>query len=214
MTPPWAPSSAARSSTTSSGARAPALSTPVRAALRAAAIAVALGVVTCVRWRATGDGGDALVIGLGFGIALAVVALAAGQRPSVPSVRSVAAGIAGGAVLVALAVVASSGGPPGLVAPAAPFGPWAAVTVLVAIGEEAVLRGALFDAAEEAAGLVVAIGASSVLFALIHVPLYGWHVVPLDLAVGIWFAGLRLVSGRVAAPAIAHALADLATWWL
>jgi membrane protease YdiL (CAAX protease family) len=120
----------------------------------------------------------------------------------------------GGAVLVALAVVLSSGGPTGLMAPAAPFGPWAAITVLVAFGEEAVLRGAMFDAAQEAGGLVVAIVISSVLFALIHVPLYGWHVVPLDLAVGVWFAGLRLVSGRVAAPAIAHALADLATWWL
>ena len=187
---------------------------PVRAALRATAIALALGGVTIVRWRATIDGGDALVIGLVFGLALAVVAVIAGQRPSVPSARSVAIGIVGGAVLVVLAVVMTSGGPPGLVAPAAPFGPWAAITVLVAVGEEAVLRGALFDSTEEAAGLVVAIAVSSVMFALIHVPLYGWHVVPLDLAVGIWFAGLRLVSGRVAAPALAHAFADLATWWL
>ena len=214
MTPPPATSSAARSGTTSGGARAPWLSRPIGAALRAIGIALALGGVTFVRWRATIDGGDALAIGLAFGLALVVVAVIAGQRPSVPSARSVATGIGGGAVLVVLAIVVSSGGPPGLVAPLAPFAPWAAITVLVAIGEEAVLRGALFDATEEAAGLVVAIAVTSVLFALIHVPLYGWHVVPLDLAVGIWFAGLRLVSGRVAAPALAHALADLATWWL
>jgi membrane protease YdiL (CAAX protease family) len=214
MTPPSATSAAARPSATSDGARAPWLSTPVGAALKAIGIALALGGMTFLRWRATIDGGDALAIGLVFGLALVVVVVMAGQRPSVPPVRSVVTGIAGGAVLVALAVVASSGGPPGLVAPAAPFGPWAAITVLVAIGEEAVLRGALLDATEEAAGLVVAIVVSSVLFAIIHVPLYGWHVVPLDLAVGIWLAGLRLVSGRVAAPAIAHALADLATWWL
>ncbi len=84
----------------------------------------------------------------------------------------------------------------------------------MAIGEEAILRGALFDAIDEAGGLLAAVVLTSVAFALIHVPLYGWHVVPLDLGVGVWFAGLRLVSGRVAAPAIAHALADLATWWL
>jgi hypothetical protein len=30
----------------------------------------------------------------------------------------------------------------------------------------------------------------------------------------VWLCGLRLASGGVAAPAVAHALADLATWWL
>lgn len=60
----------------------------------------------------------------------------------------------------------------------------------------------------------MAIAVTSLAFALIHVPLYGWHVVPLDLGVGVWLAGLRLASGSVAAPAIAHALADLATWWM
>jgi hypothetical protein len=32
--------------------------------------------------------------------------------------------------------------------------------------------------------------------------------------VGLGFAGLRLVTGGIAAPAAAHAVADLATWWL
>jgi hypothetical protein len=47
-----------------------------------------------------------------------------------------------------------------------------------------------------------------------HVPLYGWGVVPLDFGVGFWFAGLRLTGGGVAAPTIAHVIADLSTWWL
>jgi len=55
---------------------------------------------------------------------------------------------------------------------------------------------------------------TSVAFALMHVPLYGWHVVPLDLGVGIWLGGLRLLGRGVAAPALAHVLADLVTWWL
>jgi membrane protease YdiL (CAAX protease family) len=58
------------------------------------------------------------------------------------------------------------------------------------------------------------VAVTSIVFALIHVPLYGWHVVPLDLGVGVFLGGLRLVSGSVAAPAIAHIGADLATWWL
>jgi hypothetical protein len=43
---------------------------------------------------------------------------------------------------------------------------------------------------------------------------YGWAVVPLDIAVGVWLGTLRAVTGTVAAPAIAHSLADLAGWWL
>jgi membrane protease YdiL (CAAX protease family) len=186
----------------------------VRAGVRVGAIGLALAAITIGRWRATVDGGDALFIGLAFGIVLCAIALAAGERPTIPSLGTIAIGAAGGAVLVALAVVVSAGGQPRLFAPAAPFGPWAAITIVVAIGEEAILRGALFDAIDEAGGLLAAIVITSLVFAFIHVPLYGWHVVPLDLGVGVWFAGLRLVSGRVAAPAIAHAIADLATWWL
>ncbi len=185
-----------------------------RAFVRASLIGVALAAVTFGRWKTTIDGADPLAVGLLFGLLLCSVALVAGLRPSIPSTSTVAIGFVGGAVLVTVAVVVSAGSPRGLFAPAAPFGPWAAVTVIVAIGEEAILRGALFDAIDEAGGLVTAIVVTSVAFALIHVPLYGWHVVPLDLGVGVWFAGLRLVSGRVAAPAIAHAIADLATWWL
>lgn len=64
-----------------------------------------------------------------------------------------------------------------------------------------------------AAALVAAI-AAALAFALIHVPLEGWSIVPLDLGVGLWLAGLRLLTRGVAAPAAAHVVADLATWWL
>ena len=72
----------------------------------------------------------------------------------------------------------------------------------------------LFDALRRAGGVLPAIAITTLAFAAMHVPLYGWHVVPLDLAVGLGFGGLRLVTGRVAAPAAAHTVADLATWWL
>ncbi|MQA64109.1 MAG: CPBP family intramembrane metalloprotease, partial [Actinophytocola sp.] len=61
---------------------------------------------------------------------------------------------------------------------------------------------------------VAAIGVCAVVFALLHVPLYGWWIVPLDLAVGVFLGALRWVSGSVVAPATAHVLANLAGWWL
>ena len=57
------------------------------------------------------------------------------------------------------------------------------------------LRGVLFDALRATVGHRRAVALTSLAFALMHVPLYGWHVVPLDLAVGVWLAGLRLLSG-------------------
>jgi membrane protease YdiL (CAAX protease family) len=99
-------------------------------------------------------------------------------------------------------------------APPTAFAPWVGVTILVASAEELVLRGALFDELHGNLGTVGAVLVTSIVFALMHVPLYGWHVVPLDLGVGLWLAGLRLATGGIAAPAIAHTIADLATWWL
>ena len=95
-----------------------------------------------------------------------------------------------------------------------PFAAWLGVTILVVCAEEVLLRGALIDAVHEAFGPVAAVLVSSAAFALMHVPLYGWGVMPIDLAAGACLAGLRYLSGGVAAPAVAHLLADLATWWL
>jgi membrane protease YdiL (CAAX protease family) len=86
--------------------------------------------------------------------------------------------------------------------------------VLISIAEEALLRGALMDAVIPWGGELAAVTVAAIAFALLHVPMYGWTAVPLDLAVGVWLGGLRLATGGVAAPATAHALADLAYWWL
>jgi membrane protease YdiL (CAAX protease family) len=165
---------------------------------------------------------DPVVIGLAFGVVLLAVAAASGPYAGRPALRrpgshaawSVGAGLLGGIVLVGLAVLGGPVAAGGLVARSTPLVPWAVATVVVAWAEEAVLRGALFDAIGERAGLALSVGLTSVAFALMHVPLYGWHVVPLDLGVGLWLAGLRLLTGGIAAPSIAHAVADLATYWL
>jgi membrane protease YdiL (CAAX protease family) len=94
------------------------------------------------------------------------------------------------------------------------FLPWAAAVAVVATAEEVYLRGTLYDAVEAWAGAGWSIGTGAVCFALLHVPLYGWHVLPLDLAVGVVLGGLRQGSGTPAAPAIAHVGADFAGWFL
>lgn len=182
---------------------------------RAAAILVGLAAVVTLRWAATvGAIADALPVGLAFGLGLVALAVMSGERPGWPRAVSILIGAGGAAVLVALALVPHLDRPGPSLAPAASFLTWASVTILVATAEEAVLRGALFAAVRRHGGVTAAIAVTSVAFALMHVPLYGWHVVPLDLGVGIFLGGLRLASGGIAAPAVAHALADLATWWL
>jgi membrane protease YdiL (CAAX protease family) len=193
---------------------------PAAAAVRRAArITLVLGLAVAARWAATvTDLADGIVVGASFGPVLAVAALLSGWRPSKPHgrrlVSEAAVGLAGGMALLALALATRWPGPWLPFDPAPSFVPWAAVTILVATAEEVVLRGALFGALADAAGWIAALLGTSVLFALLHVPLYGWHVVPLDLGVGLLLGGLRLLTGGTAAPAVAHVVADLATWWI
>ncbi len=51
------------------------------------------------------------------------------------------------------------------------------------------------------AGEWVATAAGAVAFAGMHIPLYGWSAVPLDLAVGLVLGALRIVSRSWTAPA-------------
>ncbi|HJP90017.1 MAG TPA: CPBP family intramembrane glutamic endopeptidase [Candidatus Limnocylindrales bacterium] len=180
-----------------------------------ALLVAGLAAIVALRWAAARVALDPLAVGGAFGGALVALAW---TRPSRPRADNVVVGVVAGLALVGLttlgAALAGSNLPPGLGRPAAPFLPWAAVTILVATGEEALLRGRLFDATRSAGGALAAIVLTTAAFALLHVPLYGWHVVPLDLGVGLGFAGLRLLTKGVAAPAAAHAVADLATWLL
>lgn len=204
----------------------------VRPAVKAVVLTAALGGVVSFRWVAARQApGEGLLVGVAFGGMLLVVALAAGWRPAacrgptsagIPSGRigrigwidgGPGAGLAVGLVLVALALLIGRDQLPAL-RPAVPFLPWLAVTGLVATAEEVALRGALFDATERIGGPVAAILVTSVAFAIWHVPFYGPHVLLLDLGVGLALGGLRLLTGGVRGPAIAHVVADAATWWI
>jgi len=194
---------------------ASAASAGLRGLVRPAWITLALAVVVGARWAATVADAPPYLVGALFGLGFLVIAQAGGMRVSVPAPTAWLIGLVGSVVLVALAIGASSlAGQPPRAVPKTDFALWAVITIVVASAEELVLRGALFNALRDSTGLVVAVVVTSAAFALMHVPLYGWHVVPLDLGVGVFLAGLRLASGSVAAPAVAHVVADLATWWL
>ena len=171
------------------------------------AVAVAIRV-------AIGGPGVAQSAPAGIVFAACLVALGlAGRTPLRFTSRAVVAGVAGGAFLCLPAVIARSfiGGQP---VSATGFWSWAVVVAIVAAAEEYFLRGTLYDAANQWHGETAAIALGAAAFAALHVPLYGWHVVPLDLAVGLWLGACRAVGRSSSAPAIAHVVADLAAWWL
>jgi membrane protease YdiL (CAAX protease family) len=137
------------------------------------------------------------------------VAALLGARAS----TGVIVGVAGGVVLVLLVVLL-----PGLPVqlwprPSAALAvPWTLLVTCIAVAEELVFRGVLFDAVARAGGAVCAAFVCALAFAVVHVPLYGWRALPLDLGVGLWLGGLRMVTGGVTAPAVAHAVADCGAW--
>lgn len=176
---------------------------------------VGLVVAIALRIAVAGPAGPAS-IGAGVVFAVVVAAVAAVTRSGRAAAlrrRPIVIGVLGALVLCVPAALRHADG---AIAAGSWSGylPWALGVVAVAVAEETLLRGSLYTAIEQRAGAAAAVGVTACAFAALHVPLYGWAAVPLDLAVGVWLGTLRAVSGSVAAPAVAHALADLAGWWL
>lgn len=158
-------------------------------------------------------GAGSAIAGVVFGAALLLTALAAGLRRPAVSWPTVGIGLAGAGVLCAVpALHRLLGG--GLDVGPEQLPRWAVVVTLVAVAEELLLRGALFETVSQAHGDAAAIALAAGAFALLHVPVYGWSVLPLDVAVGVALGVLRVLAGSVTAPAIAHVGADLAGWFL
>ena len=83
-----------------------------------------------------------------------------------------------------------------------------ALNTLAAVAEEAFFRRLLFGLLLPF-GTMAAIAGSAVAFALIHVTVYGWWVVPLDIAAGLILGWQRAASGTWTVPAATHAVANL-----
>ncbi|MCW2598928.1 MAG: hypothetical protein JWM02_757 [Frankiales bacterium] len=180
---------------------------------RVAALLIGFAVSVGLRVVVGGDGvAQSQPAGLVFAACLLVLSLASGTRVPL-SRKAFLVGLAGAALVCApvgfaqLLTFRPVHGTEG-------FATWAAVVTVVATAEEIFLRGTLYDAVDDLAGPVPAIVVGAVCFALLHVPLYGWHVLPLDLAVGLVLGGLRQSTGTPAAPAVTHVGADFVGWFL
>jgi membrane protease YdiL (CAAX protease family) len=175
------------------------------------------GIVIAAALRVAVGGTDSaasMPAGVVFAVALLALAAGAGWRLGRPRLAAAGIGVAGGVVLAAAWLTARTGGALDLAPLNGAIAVWTPVVALIAVAEEVVLRGVLFNAVRAWGGDWLALAATTVLFAAIHVPLYGFGALPLDLAVGLLLGGVRIVSGGVLAPAIAHVLADLAGGWL
>jgi membrane protease YdiL (CAAX protease family) len=149
-----------------------------------------------------------------FACLVLVAAIAAGWRPARPALSGVAIGAGGAVVLVGFALQARDWHMLGPTGAMLPLVAWSVVVVCVAVAEEILLRGVVLPSLARSRGPVVGLLLSSIVFAVLHVPLYGVGALPLDFAVGLWLGGLRLLTGGVTASATAHALADLAAGWV
>jgi membrane protease YdiL (CAAX protease family) len=180
----------------------------------AAILVLAVGISVALRVLVSGaDGPQSVRGGLAFAACLTALAWGAGLRLSPTGQFSFGIGCLGGLVLVAPALLRADLAGAGHRSMTG-FLPWVALASIVAVAEEALLRGALFDVIERIHGDAAAVIVGSLMFAGLHIPLYGWKAVPLDLAVGAWLGTLRVLSGTWHAPALAHVLADAAGWWL
>jgi membrane protease YdiL (CAAX protease family) len=184
---------------------------PGRSLILVAGIAVATALRVALGGASTAASVPAGVV---FGVALLALAAGAGWRAGRSSIGAVAVGIAGGVVIVAAWLTGRTGFAVDIAPVNAAIAVWTPVVALIAIAEEVVLRGVLFTAVRAWGGDGWALAVTTILFAAMHIPLYGLGALPLDLAVGLLLGGLRIVSGGVLAPAIAHVLADLAGGWL
>jgi hypothetical protein len=119
--------------------------------------------------------------------------------PAVPPRTATALGV--GAVL--LARVLGAGRAPGSLTVVT-----VALGTLAAVSEELWFRRFLHGLLEPA-GATVAVTATAALFALVHVPIYGWGVLPLDLAAGLVLGWQRAATGSWAPGAVTHTVANV-----
>jgi len=81
------------------------------------------------------------------------------------------------------------------------------LNALAAVAEEAFFRRYLYGLLGRF-GPAVAVVATAAAFALVHVTVWGWWILPLDLAAGLVLSWQRASTGRWSVPAATHVLAN------
>jgi membrane protease YdiL (CAAX protease family) len=155
------------------------------------------------------DGGPAPVLTVLFLTLLAVSLLWPARPGAAPAAATATAQLvlpvlALGIGAFAVGRVLVAGSPPPASATALVVG----LNTLAAVAEEAFFRRLVYGALL-AGGPAAAVIGSAVLFAAVHVTVYGVWVLPLDLAAGLLFGWQRQATGSWAVPAVTHAVANL-----
>ena len=83
-----------------------------------------------------------------------------------------------------------------------------ALVVVAAVAEEAFFRRLVYATLEPGGAALATLGSAS-LFAAAHVTVYGFWVLPLDLAAGLVLSWQRWATGTWTVPAATHVLANL-----
>jgi membrane protease YdiL (CAAX protease family) len=137
-----------------------------------------------------------------FGLLLLVGAAWPLTEETRPPARAVLVPLAAG--LAAFTLVRGIGGGLGV-----PVGTrYVTAIVLAPIAEELFFRRFVYGVLRPA-GVAFAVVGSSVLFAVAHVTVYGWWVLPVDLAAGLILGWQRWASGTWMVPAATHMAANL-----
>jgi membrane protease YdiL (CAAX protease family) len=84
-----------------------------------------------------------------------------------------------------------------------------AASVVAAVAEEAFFRRLVYGWLASSWGTGVAICGSAVAFAAIHVPVYGFAVLPIDTAAGLLLGWQRWMTGGWSASGLTHVAANL-----
>jgi membrane protease YdiL (CAAX protease family) len=84
-----------------------------------------------------------------------------------------------------------------------------AASVVAAVAEEAFFRRLVYGWLASSWGTAAAICGSAVAFAAIHVPVYGFAVLPIDTAAGLLLGWQRWMTGGWSASGLTHVAANL-----
>jgi membrane protease YdiL (CAAX protease family) len=148
-------------------------------------------------------------------VVLFTVLLAVGWAWPAPAAPSPAApGLGRGwspAVVLGIGLAAFAAGRLlGGLAPSAVLSPRLLVlTSLAAVAEEAFFRRLLYDHLDGRGGAVLAVAGTTVLFAIVHITVYGAWAMPIDAAAGLLLGWQRFASGSWRVPAVTHVAANI-----
>lgn len=142
-------------------------------------------------------------------VTLFAALLAAGLLARVDASRNASPGRLLAVVALGVSAFAAGRALGGGLAPHPATARFLALNLFAAVAEEAFFRRAVFGALLRSSGAGAAIGGSAVLFAVVHVSVYGFWALPIDLAAGLLLSWQRHVAGTWTAPALTHAIANV-----